>query len=307
MDLVQLETFLAVAEERSFSRAAARLHRTQPAISQSIAKLEAELDEPLLERTSRDGTLTDAGRVLQSYAEKMLNLRTEAAAALGELRALHTGTLTLAANEYTCLYLLPLLDAFRRKHPRIKVAVHRSLGSRVADEVLQHTVELGVVSFRPEDPQVRSTLVYRDQLVCIVSPAHKLAGESRASIQRLGCESFVAHNVPSPLRQKVIEAFRRHRTPLQMDVELPSLDAIKRFVQRGTGVALVPRLTVEAELTAGTLVGIDVPQLQIERKLRLLIRRKAALSHAARAFLSVVEEHAADKGEPFCFAAERNG
>ncbi len=307
MDLMQLETFLAVAEERSFSRAAARLHRTQPAVSQAIAKLEAELGEPLLERAFRDGMLTDAGLVLRDYAQKMLNLRTEAGAALVELRALHTGRLLLAANEYTCLYLLPLLDAFRRKHPRIKVSVHRSLASRIPDEVLQHTVELGVVTFRPDDPQVRSMVVYRDQLVCIVGPGHPLAGEEQASIQRLGRETFVAHNVPSPVRQKVIDAFRRHRTPLQMDVELPSLEAIKRFVQRGNGVALVPRLTVESELAMGTLMGIAVPQLQMERKLRLVLRRKAALSHAAQAFLKVVEEHAAAHGEPFCFVADRAG
>ncbi len=307
MDLVQLETFLAVAEERSFSRAAARLHRTQPAVSQAVAKLEAELGEALLERSFRDGTLTDAGVVLRDYARKMLNLRTEAGAALVELRALHTGRLRLAANEYTCLYLLPLLHAFRRRHPRIKVAVQRSLASRVPDEVLQHTVELGVVSFRPDDPQVRSMVVYRDQLVCIVGPEHRLAGEAQATIQRLGRETFVAHNVPSPVRQKVIDAFRRHRTPLQMDVELPSLEAIKRFVQRGNGVALVPRLTVQSELAAGTLVGVAVPQLQMERKLRLVQRRKAALSHAAKAFLRVVEEHASTQGDPFCFTPERTG
>jgi len=305
MDLFQLETFLAVAEERSFSRAAARLHRTQPAVSQVIAKLEAELGETLLERSSRDGTLTDAGEVLREYAQKMLNLRADAGAALVDLRSLHTGTLNLAANEYTCLYLLPVLDAFRREHPRVKVAVQRALASRIADEVLQHSVEMGVVSFRPDDPQVRSTVVYRDELVCIASPEHALAKEGKASIQRLGRETFIAHNVPSPLRQKVIGAFKRHKTPLNMEVELPSLDAIKRFVQRGNGVALVPKLTVESELGAGTLASIAVPELQVERKLRLVYRRQAALSHAARAFLTVVEAHAAKHGDPFCFVAER--
>jgi DNA-binding transcriptional LysR family regulator len=305
MDLFQLETFLAVAEERSFSRAATRLHRTQPAVSQAVAKLEAELGETLLERTSRDGTLTDAGKVLQEYAQKMLNLRGDARAALSDLRSLQQGRLTLAANEYTCLYLLPVLDAFRREHPRIKVAVQRALASRIADEVLSHSVELGVVSFRPEDPQVRSLVVYRDQLVCVVNPAHALAKVGHASIGRLGRESFVAHNVPSPLRQKVIGAFKRHRTPLQMDVELPSLEAIKRFVERGNGVALVPRLTVEKELDTGALVEIAVPQLQVERKLRLVLRRQATLSHAARAFLQVVETHAREHGGPFQFTNER--
>jgi len=305
MDLFQLETFLAVAEERSFSRAAARLHRTQPAVSQVVAKLEAELGETLLERASRDGTLTDAGEVLKEYAQKMLNLRADAGAALVELRSLHTGRLNLAANEYTCLYLLPVLDAFRREHPRVKVAVQRTLASRIADEVLQHSVEMGVVSFKPEDPQVRSTVVYRDELVCVVSLGHALAKVGTASIQRLGRETFIAHNVPSPLRQKVIASFKRHKTPLNMEVELPSLEAIKRFVQRGNGIALVPKLTVEGELESGALVAVAVPELQVERKLRLVYRRQAALSHAARAFLRVVEEHAEKHGDPFCFEAER--
>ncbi len=90
MDLTQLETFVAVAEERSFSRAAARLHRTQPAVSQTIRKLELEVGEVLLDRAARDGSLTAAGEVLLEYAQKLLNLRIEATGALGELRALHT-------------------------------------------------------------------------------------------------------------------------------------------------------------------------------------------------------------------------
>src|ERR1700754_778097 len=118
-----METFLAVAEERSFSRAAARLHRTQPAVSQAIAKLESELGEVLFERSSRDGTLTDAGEGLREYAAKLLNIRGDASGALAELRSLHRGRLNLAANEHTCLYLLPLLDEFRNQNPRIKLTV----------------------------------------------------------------------------------------------------------------------------------------------------------------------------------------
>jgi DNA-binding transcriptional LysR family regulator len=219
---------------------------------------------------------------------------------------MHTGKLTLAANEYTCLYLLPLIHAFRREHPRVKVAVQRTLASRVADEVLQHAVDMGVVSFRPEDPQVRSIAVYRDELVCVVSPAHPLAKAGKATLQRLGRESFVAHNVPSPLRQKVIAAFKRHKQPLKMEVELPSLDAIKRFVQKGDGVALVPKLTVENDLESGALVGIAIPELPMERRLRLVLRRQATLSHAAQAFLKLVEGHAERHGDPFCFAVERS-
>lgn len=269
-----------------------------------IAKLEAELGETLLERSA--GGLTDAGEVLLEYAQKMLNLRKDAEAALVDLRSLHRGRLDLAANEYTCLYLLPLLGAFRREHPRIKVAVQRSLASRIAEEVLSHSVELGVVSFRPADPQVLSTVVYRDDLVCVMGPGHALANAGTASIARLGRETFVAHNVPSPLRQRVIAAFQRHKTPLQMDVELPSLEAIKRFLQRNHGVALVPKLTVERELETGDLVAVRVPELQVERKLRLIRRRQAGMSHAAREFLRIVQAHAAEHGDPFCFEVEKS-
>jgi DNA-binding transcriptional LysR family regulator len=305
LDLVQMETFLAVAEERSFSRAAARLHRTQPAVSQAIAKLEGELGEVLFERSSRDGTLTDAGEVLREYASKLLNLRNEAAGALTELRELHRGRLNLAANEYTCLYLLPLLDEFRRQNPRIKLAVQRTLASRISDEVLMHSVELGVLSFRPDDTQVKSMVVYRDELAFVVNPLHPLAGAGKVSIRQLGGQNFIAHNIPSPQRQKVIQAFKRHKTPLQMGVELPSLEAIKRFVEMGNGVALVPGLTVRTELESGALVRVQVPELQIERKLRLVYRRQASLSHAALAFLNVVEAYAAAHGDPYCFQAER--
>src|ERR1700678_862719 len=305
IDLFQLETFLAVAEERSFSRAAARLHRTQPAVSQAIAKLEGELGGILFERSSRDGTLTDAGEVLREYAAKLLNLRSDAEGALTELRALHRGRLNLAANEYTCLYLLPLLDEFRRQNPRIKLAVQRTLASRITDEVLMHSVELGVLSFRPDDAQVKSMVVYRDELAFVVNPRHGLARSGKVSIRQLGAQNFIAHNIPSPQRQKVIQTFKRHKTPLQMGVELPSLEAIKRFVEMGNGVALVPGLTVRTELASGALVRVRVKELQLERKLRLVYRRQASLSHVALAFLKVVEAYAAAHGDPYSFQPER--
>lgn len=300
-----METFLAVAEERSFSRAASRLHRTQPAVSQAIAKLESELGEVLFDRSSRDGTLTDAGEVLKEYASKLLNLRTEAASALTELRSLHRGRLNLAANEYTCLYLLPLLDEFRRRNPLIKLAVQRTLASRISDEVLMHSVEFGVLSFRPDDSQLKSVVVYRDELAFVVNPRHPLASQEKVTIRQLGSQNFIAHNIPSPQRQKVIQAFKRHKTPLNMGVELPSLEAIKRFVEMGNGVALVPRLTVEPELKSGALRQVQVPELQTERKLRLVYRRQANLSHAAEAFLKVVEAYATAQGDPYSFHAER--
>jgi len=305
MDLFQLEVFVAVAREGSFSRAAEKLYRTQPAVSQAIRKLESDLGEPLFDRSSRDGHLTDAGRVLHEYAHKMLNLRTEAGAALVDLREMRKGKLNLAANEYTCLYLLPVLARFRRLYPQVKVIVQRSLASRIPHRILEHDVELGVLSFNPEDPLLRTIVVYRDELAFVVYPRHTLARARQVSIRQLGVESFVAHHVPSPYRDKVIQAFRRHKTQLNMDAELPTIEAIKKFVILENGVALVPAITVERELTTGELVRIPVADLKLERKLRLVYRKNAKLSHAARAFLKVAEAMAARDGDRYVYLPER--
>ena len=155
--------------------------------------------------------------------------------------------------------------------------------------MLLHSVELGVLTYKPDDPQVQSVVVYRDDLHLVVNPRHAFARSGEVSIRQLGTQNFVAHNIPSPQRQKVIQTFRRHKTPLQMGVELPSLEAIKRFVEMGNGVALVPGLTVKSELAAGTLVRVRIKELQFERRLRLVYRKQASLSHAALAFLKVVE------------------
>jgi DNA-binding transcriptional LysR family regulator len=305
MDLFQLETFLAVAQTGSFSAAAKRMHRTQPAVSQLVRKLEEEVGEALFDRSSRDGMLTDAGRVLEEYAVKMLNLRSEASASLQELRQFQRGTLAIAANEFTALYLLRVLEEFRRFSPMIKVAVQRALASSIAAQVANHSVELGVLSFRPESSTLQSIVVFRDELVFVVPPSHPLAKAKSVNIRQLGAESFVAHNVVSPYRLKVLEAFKRHKTPLNMDVEMPTLEAIKRFVSAGNGVALVPRVSVEPELSRGELVSVAVKELTLERKLRIIYRKGGQLSHAARAFLQVAESISANLKGQYLFERER--
>src|SRR5256886_5911723 len=289
MDLSQLEVFLAVAREGRFSRAAEKLHRTQSAVSQSIRKLEDEIGEPLFDRSSRDGLLTDAGHVLQEYAERLLNLRNDAQEALVELRELHKGKLAIAANEFTALYLLPVLAEFRRLHPMIKVTVQRALGSHIPDDVLRHNSELGVLTYDPQESQLRSVVVYLDELIFVVPPSHPLAGERQGGFPELGAESFVAHIVSSPYREKVIQTFKRHKAPLHMDIELPTLQAIKRFVAMGNGVGLLPEISVENELARGELVRIPVRELRLHCKLRLEYRKSARPSHASRAVLKVAE------------------
>jgi DNA-binding transcriptional LysR family regulator len=307
MELSQLETFLAVAEERSFSRAAVKLHRTQPAVSQVIRKLEAAVGETLFDRAARDGSLTAAGELLRDYALRLMALRREATSALDELKSVERGRLQLGANEYTCMYLLPAIDSFRREFPQVSVAVNRTLASRIPEELNLRSFELGVLTFRPDPAQFRSIAVYADSLALIVSPRHALAGAERVGISELGKENFIAHNVMSPLRRRVIEAFQRYRTPLNMGIELPTIEAIKRFVAMGNGVALVPHLTVARELETGELVRVPVDELEARRVLRLVHRREATLSYAARAFLRTVRALAKEQGPPFYYQVERTG
>lgn len=287
MDITQLEVFLAVAREKSFSRAAQALHRTQPAVSQAIRRLEDELGESLFDRSSKDGSMTAAGRVLFDFAHQMLNLRHNAHTAIRELRDLHRGKLSLSANEYTVTSLLPLIPIFRARHPHIKIEVKRSLASRISREVLNREVEIGVVSFKPTDQNIKAIAVATDELALVVPPDHPLAGKQVVSVKELGAETFIAHNVPSPYREKVIKTFEKQRTPLNITMELPTLEAIKRLVESGMGVALIPRLTAQTEIDRKQLVGLSVREMRLERKLHLIFRKGATLSHAATAFLRV--------------------
>lgn len=288
MDLSHLEAFLAVAREGSFSGAAKTLYRTQPAVSQIIQRLEREIGQPLFDRSSRRGILTDAGRVLVEHAERLMNLRGQAVAALDDLRTHKTGLLAVAANELTCLYLLPLLADYRRSYPGVRVSVQRALASRIPAQVRDFGADLGIITFRPDDAALSAVLVGRDELALVVPPSHPLARAKHVGVDELGGESFVAHHVASPYRAKVLEAFLRHKVTLQMPVELPTIDAIRKFVALGHGVALLPAIAIEREVERGELVRVAAPELSFERRIWLVYRKGAALSHAAQAFLRLV-------------------
>ncbi len=297
MDINQLEVLSVVARERSFSRAAEVLNRTQPAISQSIRRLEQEVGEKLFDRSSKDGTLTLAGEILVDYAKQMLNLRQTAHDAIREMRDLQYGKVTISANEHTVFYLLPVVEAFRRLHPQIKIEVQRGVASRIPKEIMAREAELGVISFKPNDGSVVSVSIATDELVLIVSPKHLLADKTSVSIKELGEESFIAHNAVSPYRQKVIESFEKHRTKLNIPIELPSLEAIKRLVEKGVGVALVPKLTAQNEIANGQLKALSVREMKLERKLNIIYRRNSVLSHAAKVFLKLAKEMSRSSGE----------
>lgn len=312
MEIAQLETFLAVVEERGFSRAALRLHRTQPAVSQTIRRLEEDLGERLFERGSRDGTLTPAGEVLRGYAGRLLGLRSEARSAVEELRTLARGELLLAANEYTTHFLLPVLASFREAHPHLVIHVRRSLASRIPEQVLNREVELGLLTFLPEIEGLQASAIYDDKVALVAAPGHGLAGAAEVAIEELGALNFIGHAVASPLRGEITALFARARTPLHMGVQLPSLEAIKRFVAGGAGVAILPALAVAHELETGALVRIPVPALEAcTRRLWMIRRRAGAPSHAAQAMLRALERLQRERGAPYVFsssgAAEGSG
>ena len=290
MDINQLEVLVTVAREKSFSRAAEVLGRTQPAVSQAVRRLEEEVGERLFDRSSKDGSLTLAGKVLLDHARQMMNLRQSAETALRELRDLHRGKVTISANEHTVFYLLPLIEKFRELYPHVKIDVKRGVASRIPTEITEREVELGVISFDPADESLMAMHVHTEGVVMIVSPGHKFANRQTVSIRELGEESFIAHNAPSPYRRQVLDSFEKYKTRLNIDIELPSLEAIKRLVERGAGVALVPTLTAQNEIAAGTVKALSVTELRLDRKLNIIYRRNSELSHAAKAFLQLAKE-----------------
>ncbi len=286
MDLHGLEVFRAIATEKSFSRAGRRLSRTQPAISLALKKLEGELGEILVDRLGKDVRLTDAGQLVLDFARRFENLRQELLTAMAERRDNAAGRLTIGANESTTLYLLPHLARYRRRYPRVRVQVRRSLSSRIPAELVDGDLELGVISYAPEDERLTSRVIYRDHLAFIVSPQHSLSRRKQVSIADLGMEIFIAHNVVSPYRDVVERAFEQMRVPLNRDVEMPTIETIRKLVQQNEGVAFLPRMCVEEELAAGLLREVKVKELQVERKIHLVYPSHRTLSHAARAFLA---------------------
>ena len=305
MDLFQLEAFVTVVREGSFSKAAQVLFRTQPAVSQIIQRLEEEIGQKLFDRSSRRGVLTDAGQVLLEHAERLINFRGQALAALEDVRQLRRGQLVIAANELTCLYLLPLLDEYHQLYPAIRLSIRRGLASRIPSDVRDYGADLGVVTYQPADEDLESVVVYHDQLAFVVPRTHRFVKRRQVSIKDLGGEHFIAHHVSSPYRARVVETFRKRRVTLQMPVEMPTIDAIKKFVAEGHGVALLPAIAVQGELDRGDLVRVRVPELAFERPVRLIYRKGGTISQAAETFLSVAEAQATRRRGRYAFTREQ--
>jgi len=201
---------------------------------------------------------------------------------------LKRGELSLGVNESSIHALLPALANFREAHPGVQVRLHRMFSRDIPHEVVNYRLDLGAVSFVPRDAQLQATEILKDELTFVVPPKHALAKRREVGIEELGKESFIAHIVESPFRRKVIELFARHRTPLNMPIEMPTIESIKLFVEMKKGVAIVPRMCAGREVAAGDLRALRIRQMRITRRLYLVYRSDRPLSAAAQAMVDVI-------------------
>lgn len=289
MDLLQLEHFLAVVEERTFTRAAERVCRTQPAVSQSIKKLEEEVGSALFSRDVHEVTLTEAGRALADYARRMVGLRDDALRHVAEIRALKTGSLRIAAHETAAVYLLPpALRAYLRRYPEIKVEVHRSRLPEIPRQVMDREVDLGFVKDEPAFHELQAVEVHCGEMVCVASPRHPLASRTLVSVRELGEERFVMHHMCSATADAILRLFEQNSTACRIVAELWSFENVKNFVREEIGLAIVPSLTVTQELRDGTLARVRVRELAMPRRTLMIYREQGYMADSARELIKVV-------------------
>jgi DNA-binding transcriptional LysR family regulator len=293
MDVGSLRVFMAVAQERGFSRAAVRLFRTQSAVSQAVRRLEEVLKVELFDRTTHEVRLTEAGRTLVGYAERVLAVTEEATRAVRDLRDLRRGRVVIGANEAGVEVLLPFIGRFRESHPGVEFEVKRSPSRLLAAEVLAAALDFGVVAFSPPEEGLRTVVLASDELVVLSYPKHPFAKKERVTLAEFGAATVIAHSDPSPARERVLRTYAERGVALNIKVSLPSLDGVKRAVERGMGVALLPRRTAFSEIESGRLAATTLPELRRPRDLRLVYRAAGNFGNAAHAFLDLVRKERA--------------
>jgi len=288
MELMQLEMFVAVVEGGSILKASERVYRTQPAVSIAIRKLENEINAPLFDRSQRyQFRLTEAGEALYSYATRLISLRNEAVSAVAEIVHIRSGRLRVGANESISINLLPrLTQAFLARYPRIHIELECDRSQRLLTELKDRRIDVALLSFMSDDPDLESQFMMRDELVLIVNPRHAFAAQRQVRIEDLAEESVIVMDAASVWHQKVVEIFLSSRATLNLTVDNAPIETVKRMVALGLGVGFVPRMCVREEAANGELVIVEVDGLREERSL-YLVRRRATHSHAAQAFVQV--------------------
>jgi LysR family transcriptional regulator, low CO2-responsive transcriptional regulator len=292
MDFEQLNSFLEVARHSSFSKAAERCFRTQPAISAQIRGLEEEVGAKLFDRSGGKVTLTLAGKAFQRYAEENLNARKSILGAIGEIERSPRGEIVVSANEATCLHVLPEVFAeFKRQYPKVSVSIRRAETARALEAVLENTVDFGVVSLPVHDQRLKSVPIHADELVLICSPQHPIAQLQHVRLEEVAKYPLVlpkfgrTRDTIDDLLQQL--RLKQLRLKPQISMELDSSELLKRFVVAGVGVGFIARSNISDELRAGTLVAISCFDPPIRRELGLVYRKDKALSRGALAFIDI--------------------
>jgi LysR family transcriptional regulator, low CO2-responsive transcriptional regulator len=285
MDFDQMETFLEVARHCSFSRAAERRFRTQPAVSAQIRALEEEIGARLFDRSGGKVTLTAAGKVFHSYAEEALQARRAVLIAVQEMDRVPRGEIVVAANEGTCLHILPEVFAeFKKQYRGVAVGIQRSEHNKILESVIDNFVDFGVVSLPVDDSRLTIVVIHNDELVLISPPQHALAKAPAATMADIARFPLLVPKV-GRTRDAIENLFHERRLKMHVSMELDSSELLKRFVAAEIGVGFIARSNVAEDVRAGVLVAIPLADAQIRRDLALVFRKDKALSRAALAFI----------------------
>ena len=287
MDFDQIETFLEVARLSSFSRAAERRFRTQPAISSQIRALEEEVGARLLDRSGGKVAVTAAGKVFQRYAEETLEQRRVMLVALAEMHRVPRGEIVVSANEGTCLHILPEVFAeFKRQYPKVGVNVKRLEHNKILEAIIENSCDFGVVSMPVPDKRLTVVPIHRDELVVITPPDHPLARRPKVTIAEVVQYPLLLPKV-GRTRDLLEKLFDDRGLKPAVSMELDSSELLKRFVAADVGIGFIPRSHVIDDLQAKVLAAPALADAVIQRELALVFRKDKALSRAALAFIDI--------------------
>jgi DNA-binding transcriptional LysR family regulator len=296
MDFDQLHTFLEIVRLKSFSKAAQTCYRTQPAISAQVRQLEQELRAELFERFGSRISLTTAGRIFAEYAEQILDLRRRVQDAIAELESNPRGELVIAANEATCIYLLPkVFSVYKKLFPAVQLQLDRSYGSRVVEAVMDNSADFGLTQLPADEKRLQVVGIYRDEIRLIVPAGHPLADYKSVRPENL-TDSILLLPRQGKTRTRLNEWLEPVADDLSVSMELDSTEMMKRFVLAGLGVTFLAVSNCREEIAAGRLYALPLAPEPLWRRLGLIYRKDKALSKAALAFIQVVLEHVGDSG-----------
>ena len=288
MDFDHLITFVEIAKSGSFSRAGQKLYRSQPAVSAQIRQLEQEYGEKLFDRVGKAVRLTSAGEALYEYAGKMLALRNESLQAVADQASAPRGTLTIGANEATCLYVLPeTFGDYHRRYPLVQISIYRNFSRKVIEKVEDGAVDLGIVTLPIKSPSLRIHSIFRDRLMLMISPDSPLARQKSVAMAEVAEQPLIFPKTGF-MRALLDKQFRAYRSKLRITMELPSVGMIKRFVAAGFGVSLISPTFARNEVRSGEVKLIPIADAELWRELGLVYRRDRTLPRAAAAFVQLL-------------------